>query len=166
MARQVQPQPLTASIEVAAPPAAVWRVVSDVRRTGEWSPECRRVVPLGPLRLGTLLIGVNRRDRVRWTTVSRVISCDVGREIGWRVLTNRSEWRYQLQPGPGGTVITQTRRTPRGEGRFALWFTRALLGGQAPHDAELAEGMVCGLERIRDLVEALEPREARADVGA
>ena len=40
--------------QVESPPAAVWRVVSDVRRTGEWSPECRRVVPLGPLRLGTL----------------------------------------------------------------------------------------------------------------
>ena len=166
MARQVQPQPLTASIEVAAPPAAVWRVVSDVRRTGEWSPECRHVVPLGPVRLGALLIGVNRRDRVRWVTVSRVTSCEPGREIGWRVLTNRSEWRYELRPGPAGTAVTQTRRTPRGEGRFALWFTRAFLGGQAPHDAELAEGMARGLERIRDIVEALERREGRADVGA
>ncbi|WP_396327699.1 SRPBCC family protein [Jatrophihabitans lederbergiae] len=45
--RQLEPQPLTASIDVAASPSAVWRVVSDVRRTGEWSPECSRVLPWG-----------------------------------------------------------------------------------------------------------------------
>jgi hypothetical protein len=52
--------------------------------------------------------------------------------------------------------VTQTRRTPRGEGRFALWFTRAFLEGQAVHDAELAAGMAQGLDRIRELAEALE----------
>jgi hypothetical protein len=52
---------LDASIEIAAPVADVWRTVSDVRRTGEWSPECRRVVPLGRVRNGTWLIGFNRR---------------------------------------------------------------------------------------------------------
>ena len=156
MAPQVEPQPLTASIEVAASPATVWRVVSDVRRTGEWSPECRRVLPLGRVRVGAHLLGVNRRGGVRWVTLSRVISCEADREIGWRVLTNRSEWRYRLAPAPGGTSVTQTRRTPRGEGRFALWFTRRFLEGQAAHDAELAVGMAHGLERIRALAEALE----------
>jgi polyketide cyclase/dehydrase/lipid transport protein len=156
VAPQAEPEPLTASIEVAAAPATVWRVLSDVRRTGEWSPECRRVLPLGQVRVGALLVGVNRRGRVRWVTLSRVISCETDREIGWRVLTNRSEWRYRLAATPAGTAVTQTRRTPRGEGRFALWFTRAFLEGQAAHDAELAEGMARGLERIRQLAEALE----------
>jgi hypothetical protein len=69
------------------------------------------------------------------------------------VLTNRSEWRYELRPTATGTSITQTRRTPRGEGRFALLFTRVLLGGQARHDAELERGMRDGLQRIATLVE-------------
>ena len=30
-------------IHVNAPPEAVWRVVADLDRMGEWSPECYRV---------------------------------------------------------------------------------------------------------------------------
>jgi hypothetical protein len=153
MDRQAAPRPLTASIEVPSTPSEVWEVVSDLRRTGEWSPECRHVVPLGRLRRGALLLGLNRRGRVRWATLSRVTAFSPGREIAWVVLTNRSEWRYELRPTPTGTTITQTRRTPRGEGRFALLFTLVLLGGQAGHDAELEQGMEEGLRRIAALVE-------------
>lgn len=154
MSKQAKPRPLTASIEVARPVEVVWAVVSDVRRTGEWSPECERVIPLGELRRGALLLGLNRRGRVRWATVSRVTSHLPNREIGWVVLTNRSEWTYQLAGTATGTRITQTRRTPRGEGRFALLFTRVLLGGQARHDDELEQGMGAGLQRIRAIVES------------
>jgi uncharacterized protein YndB with AHSA1/START domain len=154
MTRQPAPRPLTATIDVAAPPESVWDVVADVRRTPEWSPECRRVVPLGRLGPGALLLGVNRRGRVRWVTLSRVVAWAPGEEIGWVVLTNRSEWRYRLAASGTGTSITETRRTPRGEGRFALWFTRVFLDGQAAHDAELEEGMAAGLRRIRTVVEA------------
>jgi uncharacterized protein YndB with AHSA1/START domain len=157
MARPVEPRPLTATIEVAASPDQVWNVVSDVRRTGEWSPECSQVLPLGRLRAGALLVGVNRRNRVRWVTLSRVISFLPGQEIGWVVLTNRAEWRYRLQPTATGTLIVHTRRTPRGEGRFAVLFTRALLGGQAGHDDELEQGMNHGLQRIKAIVEAQKP---------
>lgn len=154
MSPSAEPRPLTASIEVPHPPTAVWGVVADVRRTGEWSPECRRVVPLGALRVGTLLLGLNRRGWVRWPTLSRVTSYTPLREIGWVVLTNRAEWRYELTETGTGTVVRQTRRTPCGEGAFALWFTRVLLGGQADHDAELEEGMAQGLRRIEAIVSA------------
>jgi uncharacterized protein YndB with AHSA1/START domain len=154
MTPQPAPRPLTATLDVAAPPARVWEVVSDVRRTPEWSPECRRVVPLGRLGPGALLLGVNRRGRVRWVTLSRVAAWTTGEEIGWVVLTNRSEWRYRLRPSGSGTTVTETRRTPRGEGRFALWFTRRFLGGQGVHDDELEQGMADGLRRIGAVVEA------------
>ena len=163
MTPQAAPRPLTASIDVTAPPGRVWDVVADLRRTGEWSPECRRVVPLGRLRPGTLLLGVNRRGRVRGVTLSRVLTCTPGAESGWVVLTNRSEWRYRLEPSGTGTSITETRRTPRGEGRFALWFTRVLLSGQADHDAELERGMADGLRRIKALVEVPGDRSTSPD---
>lgn len=162
MTRQADPRPLDASVEIAAPPGQVWDVVSDVGRTGEWSPECSRVIPLGGIRVGALLLGLNYRGRVRWATLSRVTSCSPEREIGWVVLTNRAEWRYELQPSALGTSITQTRRTPRGEGRFALAFTRILLGGQARHDDELEQGMGEGLRRIKAIVEGTEPLAAAA----
>jgi hypothetical protein len=107
-----------------------------------------------------LLLGVNRRGRARWVTLSRVTAWRPGVEIGWVVLTNRSEWRYRLEASGTGTSVTQTRRTPRGEGRFALWFTRRFLGGQAAHDAELERGMADGLRRIGALAGAAGDRLA------
>ena len=148
-----EPRPLTAQATVDADPAAVWRTVSDVRRTGEWSPECRRVIPLGRLRRGTFLIGLNRRAGVRWATLSRVTRFEPGREIEWTVLTNRSVWGYRIEGSPHGTVLTNSRRTPRGEGRSALLFTRLFLGGQSAHDDELEAGMQDGLARIAAAVE-------------
>lgn len=150
----VEPRLLTASLDIAAPPKVVWALVSDVRRTGEWSPECVRFVPVGGPRRGSFLIGINRRAKVRWATISRIHVYQLEREIGWTVLTNRSEWTYCLEPRGEGTHLTESRRTPRGEGTFAVWFTERLLGGQSPHDDELEAGMRTGLDRIKQLSEA------------
>lgn len=144
---------LQASVEVAAAPAEVWRVVSDVRRTGEWSPECSRVVPVGGVRAGGWLLGFNRRGRVRWATVSRVVRFEPEREIAWDVRTNGSRWSYRLERVDGGTRLVETRETPKGVGTVARWFTRRFLGGEAGHDAELQAGMTSGLQRIKGLVE-------------
>jgi len=144
---------LNASIEIAAPVADVWRIVSDVRRTGEWSPECVRVRPVGRVRRGAFLIGFNRRGRARWATLSRVVRFEPNQEIAWHVLTNRSIWSYALRPTDGGCELTSARRTPDGVGRVAGLFTRAFLGGQATHDAELESGMQSGLARIKALAE-------------
>lgn len=139
---------LSASVEIAATPRRVWEVVSDLRRTPQWSPECRRVVPVRDW-----LIGFNRRGRVVWATLSRVTRRDAGREIAWRVLTNRSVWTYRLEPIADGTRLTETRDTPDGVVGVAAWFTKMFLGGRAVHDAELEAGMASGLERIKAIVE-------------
>jgi hypothetical protein len=110
------------------------------------------VTPLGQIRKGALMLGRNRRGRVRWITLSRIDEYAPGVAIGWTVLTNRSQWRYELRPVAGGTAVKQTRLTPRGEGRFALWFTRVFLQGQAQHDDELEAGMLAGLQRIKAIV--------------
>jgi uncharacterized protein YndB with AHSA1/START domain len=144
---------LRAEIEIAAPPAEVWKVVSDVRRTGEWSPECIRVVPVGTVRAGSWLVGLNRRGRVRWATVSRIRRFEPGREIAWDVRTNGSRWAYRLEPAGTGTRLIETREVPRRIGRVAGAFTRVFLGGARVHDAELHAGMARGLERIKTLVE-------------
>jgi hypothetical protein len=144
---------LRASIDIAARPADVWAVVSDLRRTGEWSPECSRVVPVGGVRAGGWLLGLNRRGPVRWATVSRIVHVDPAGEITWKVLTNGSVWTYRLEPAGTGTRLVETRETPRGVSGFARWFTERFLGGLCGHDDELEAGMAGGLERIRSIVE-------------
>lgn len=146
-------RPLQASVVVTASPAQVWSVISDVARTGDWSPECRRVVPLGTVRAGTYLCGINQRGRVRWATLSRIVRFEPGQEFRWKVLTNRSQWAYQLEATGEGTYLTETRRTPDGVGRFARWFTSRFLGGQHDHDDELESGMSSGLQKIKKLIE-------------
>lgn len=143
---------LHACIKLEASPAAVWRVVSDLRRTPDWSDECRRVVPIGAVRRGCWLIGLNRRGAVRWATLSRVIQCRPDQEIAWRVLTNGSVWTYRIDGSAGGATLTQTRQTPHGVKGFARWFTARFLGGQEVHDDELEAGMARGLHRIKTLV--------------
>ena len=146
-------RPLRASIEVTAAPRDVWQVVSDLRRTGEWSTECSRAVPLGTVRRGAWMLGFNRRKRVRWATVSRIVEFDPEHEVAWRVLTNGSVWRYQLEAAEAGTRIIETRETPKGIGRFARFFTHAFLGGQHLHDDELETGMRRGLDQIKVIAE-------------
>lgn len=153
MARQHVERTLQASSEVSAAPREVWRVVADLRRTGEWSPECSRVVPVSSVRLGGWLVGFNRRGPVRWVTVSRITQFQPERKIAWKVLTNRSIWTYQLEPTTVGTRVIETRETPNGIGRFARVFTWLLLGGQRQHDDELEAGMLRGLQQIKAIVE-------------
>ena len=45
--RQRLDRPLQASIQVLTTPEKVWNIVADLRRTGEWSPECSRSRALG-----------------------------------------------------------------------------------------------------------------------
>lgn len=140
---------LQADVEIAAAPEKVWRIVSDVRRTPEWSPECRRV-----LRFGERLIGFNRRGPLWWATLSRITRLAPGSEISWRVQTNRAVWTYRLEPTDGGTRLVETREMPEGSAPFASWFAGKFLGGQDGHDDELEAGMASGLERIKKLAEA------------
>ena len=145
--------PLEASVHVDAPPDAVWAVVGDPRRTGEWSPECRRVVVLGrgPLRAGSLLVGVNRRRAVVWATTSRIDTHDPGREIAWAVRESATRWSYLVEPDGVGTRLVQ-RREAAGASAFAAWFARTFLGGRTEHDVELLAGMTTGLQRIKQIV--------------
>jgi uncharacterized protein YndB with AHSA1/START domain len=146
-------RPLRASMEMAAAPEGVWQVISDLRRTGEWSPECSRVVALGKVRQGAWLLGLNHRRKVRWATLSHVVSLVPEREISWKVVTNGSIWSYRLEPIDTGTRVIETRETPNGVGGAARAFTRTLLGGQRAHDDELEAGMYQGLGLIKAIVE-------------
>ena len=53
---------LQAQVDINAPVSTVWALVSDFRRMPQWSPQCRWMQPLGPLRQGTRTINLNRRN--------------------------------------------------------------------------------------------------------
>lgn len=147
---------LEAHIEIDAPPEKVWSVVSDVGRTGEWSPECRKVVVFGAPRKGAHLVGFNRRRWAVWPTNSRIVRYEPGRAIAWTVLTNRATWSYELEPtAEGGTRVIERRELPpSGIAPLAGLLAKAFLGGVDKHDSELLEDMRTTLDRIRSEVES------------
>jgi uncharacterized protein YndB with AHSA1/START domain len=153
MTTQQPVRQLQASIDIDAPPDRVWRVISDVRSTPQWSPECTRVVPVGAIRKGSWMLGLNRRNATRWATLSQVTRYEPDQEIGWVVRTNGAIWTYHLEAIADGVRLVETRDTPNGVGAIARWFTRAFLGGETGHDDELETGMASGLQRIKAIVE-------------
>ncbi len=146
---------LSCTIEIDAAPEVVWSVVSDVRRTGEWSPECRKVFVLGggAVRRGSRLLGFNRRRWVVWPTTSQVRLFEPGQAIGWTVVESGARWSYRLAPLGNGTRLTERREAPTGITPFAERFAQVFLGGNEPHSDELEDGMYASLERIRAIVE-------------
>jgi phosphonate degradation associated HDIG domain protein len=98
------------SITVDASPAAVYDVVSDVTRTGEWSPICARCEwddGDGP-RVGAHFTGHNVKPDRTWSTRSEVVAAEPGRAFAWEVAGGLVRWGYELAPEGSGTRLTET----------------------------------------------------------
>jgi hypothetical protein len=109
------PARLAESVEIAAAPEAVYRVVSDVTRLPEWAAETVRCRWLGSATgpvVGARFRGVNRRGPVRWSTTCTVTAAEPGRAFAFRValagLIPVAEWRYDLEPAGEGCRVTES----------------------------------------------------------
>jgi uncharacterized protein YndB with AHSA1/START domain len=99
-----------------ASPEAVWRVLSDPSRIGEWSHETRDGTWLDgatEARPGARFRARNRAGRATWHRVSEIVAADAPRELTWRTVPtafyrDSTEWRITLEPVNGGTRIVQT----------------------------------------------------------
>lgn len=103
------------------PVEAVWEVVADVTRTGEWSDECHDVRWLGNATAaapGVRFRGRSRSGRLRWNRICEVVSVDPARELVWRTVPtvlfpDGTEWRIVLEPAGSGTRITEAYRVTK-----------------------------------------------------
>jgi uncharacterized protein YndB with AHSA1/START domain len=100
--------------EIQAPVQRVWELVSDVTRTGEWSPENTGAAWLpgvkGPQR-GARFIGKNRNGWRRWWSVGTIVDSEPGRRFTFRVTApvfKVAEWSYALETTSGGCRVTET----------------------------------------------------------
>jgi hypothetical protein len=101
---------------MAAPPDAVWKLVSDVTRIGEYSPETFEAEWLdgatGPA-VGARFRGHVKRNGkgpIYWTTCT-VTASEPGREFAFGVGSEDKPlnvWRYQLEPAGDGTDVTES----------------------------------------------------------
>ena len=105
-----QPAPFAASTVVAVPPDELYALVSDVTRTGEWSPTCTTCwwdEGAGPAP-GSWFTGRNVTPQRTWETRSQVTVAEPGREFTWLVSGRLVRWSYLLEPCDEGTRLTET----------------------------------------------------------
>jgi len=123
------------SIVIARGPEALYDMVSDVTRMGEWSPVCTGGwwdEGDGP-REGAWFTGRNELpDRV-WETRSRVVAADRPREFAFMVRGTWARWGYTFTAVDGGTRVTESWEfLPDGIAGF-----RERYGDDAPHQIEV-----------------------------
>ena len=97
------------SVVVARSPGQVYALVSDVTRTGEWSPTCTACwwdEGAGP-DPGSWFTGRNVTPQRTWETRSRVEVARPGEEFTWVVGDGLVRWSYRLEPCAEGTRLTE-----------------------------------------------------------
>jgi uncharacterized protein YndB with AHSA1/START domain len=110
--------PRRGQVEVTtdAPPDAVWAVVGDVTRVGEWSHECGGAEWVGAdttARPGARFRGRNRVGRTKWSRVNEIVTVDPPRSIAWRTVPSAlypdsTRWTIQVEPAGKGSRIVQS----------------------------------------------------------
>ncbi|MGE7386843.1 NAD(P)-binding domain-containing protein [Streptomyces sp. NPDC004126] len=152
------PGPEEMSIRIDASPEAVWDLISDVTRMGEWSPECRSCRWRGAGRgAGARFIGFNRRGWVWWITSNTVEQAERGKSFAFHTTTNGVRWGYRLEPdGTGGTLLTEVWDVSgqnTGQRKRTASFANSVLGGFENHTQELRDGIRTTLERVKAAAE-------------
>lgn len=108
----------TDSIDIAAPPAEVWKMVVDMERYGEWSSENQGGywrkgedgVP-GTGQVGDMFVGINRLGDEEWKAPVEIVERDEGRSFGFvtgGMEYNIALWQYVVEENDsGGTTLTE-----------------------------------------------------------
>jgi uncharacterized protein YndB with AHSA1/START domain len=142
--------PLEASIEIAAPPAKVWGLVSDLRNMPRWSPQVRKtIVRGGAMRVGAKLLNLNRRGLLVWPTQAMVTEYEPERRVAFKVRENWTVWSFELEPSATGTRVVQRREAPKGISDLSVKLTEKVLGGVPAFTEEMQVGMEQTLRRIK-----------------
>jgi uncharacterized protein YndB with AHSA1/START domain len=144
---------LQAEVEINAPVSTVWSLVSDLSRMPQWSPQCRVMKLLGPLRPGTRTLNLNRHTLLFWPTTSVITEVLPERKLAFRVPINTTVWTYELEPTATGTRLVETRHAEKGVTAVSTAITKAALGGVDTFETELLEGMNQSLARIKAAAE-------------
>ena len=136
---------------MAVSPDELYALVSDVTRTGEWSPVCTGCwwdEGSGP-EVGAWFTGRNETPERTWETRSQVVAADPGRKFAWEVNHGWVYWGYTFEPEGDGTRLTESWEfLPKGLAGF-----RERFGDEA--DAEI--------EKRSDAAATRHPSHTRSD---
>ncbi|MCP2315027.1 Polyketide cyclase / dehydrase and lipid transport [Nocardia amikacinitolerans] len=136
-------------------PEAVWAVLTDITRVGEWSHECRGADWVGDstrVEVGARFRGRSKSGFLRWRRICTVTVADAPKELVWvthgGIFGDHTEWRFLLRPTPDGTRIRQTYRVLA----LPVWFDRMIYRFLPAH-RDRSRALQGDLDRLAQLVE-------------
>ncbi|MEU3556221.1 SRPBCC family protein [Streptomyces fragilis] len=164
-------------IRIAAEPARVWAVVTDIEEMSKGSPELKRTEWLdgasGPA-VGARYIGHNEHPIAgKGRTLAHITEFEPGRRLTWAVLDvdgrfgdpaealdkRMATWSFSLTPVDGGTLLRQS--TVLGPGPSGLTRVIAKMPDKEEYVVdyrlrELGEGMEATLAAVKETAEKAE----------
>jgi carbon monoxide dehydrogenase subunit G len=138
---------VTTSIEIDAPPQAVWDVVMDPERLADWVTIHRRLESHSSDRMEQVLCLHHVSFHVRWELAVR----DEPRHAKWKgkgPAHSRAETEYRLSAVGGGTRFQYRNEFKAPFGPLGAVASRALVGGVPEREAKAS------LHRLKALVES------------
>lgn len=149
--------PVSVTTHIKASPQAVYDLVSDLPRMGEWSPENTGGRWLdgatGPAP-GVRFRGTNKERFRRWSTTATVVEATPGQAFVFDVSFGPfkvARWGYHLAPSGEGCDVTETWEDQR-----AGWMraTSGPVTGVSDRATHNRENMRVTLERVKAAAEA------------
>ena len=148
-----------ATIDIDAPPEAVYALVADLPAMGRWSPECYRCDWLGGATAaapGARFKGRNRIGMRRWSTTGTVVAADPGQELTFDVEYYGlpvSRWSYRIAARDGGCTVTESTEDRRG-GLVRFLGSALLLGTPGANRTERNQDTIqVTLDRLKKAAE-------------
>lgn len=154
---------------IAADPATLYRLVSDVTAMGRWSPETRAARWLGGATSpapGARFRGRNRWRLMTWSRTCVVEEAEPGKRFVFRTLPARgvsdsTRWAYEFASVDGGTRVTESYEIVDALPR---WVQTGLVARLLPHHFDMRPHMARTLARL-ELGAGLLPGQAAAPPG-
>lgn len=143
------------TVHIDAAPEAVYDLVADVTRMGEWSPECvggEWLDGATSAAVGVRFKGRNKR-KGSWSSTSTIMEASRGVAFGFDV-AGETAWRYQFVTAGEGCDVTESFEILKVPGRAGRIMTK--LGTGVPwseREADMVEGMRVTLARLREAAE-------------
>lgn len=147
--------PVTASVSVAADPAAIYALITDLPTLASLAEEAHAMqwtkgaaaVP------GAVFKGENRNGSKSWTTTCTVTEAVPGSTFAFDVksaIFPVAHWRYDIAAADGGCTVTESTWDRR-----AGWFKKiaGLATGISDRDSANAEHIRLTLQRLKERAE-------------
>jgi uncharacterized protein YndB with AHSA1/START domain len=125
---------------IAAPADELWKLVSDVTRMGDWSPETTSCAWIGqpaePV-AGARFRGRNQRGVRRWSTVCTVVASKPGEVFAFEAKAGPlkiARWEYHFAPDGTSCRVTEQWIDQRGGAMKVIGKIVSGIGDRASHN--------------------------------